>query len=1352
MNGAAMSQLSTELSANEGWAFSAFGGNTSPERNPDPIWTEDGVTLLATGGKLASGDEGLSYYFQELPSDLNFELRATAVVKSFNSNSGISTPNQKSFGLMLKDSVGDHRNSSTHTSSYLAVGALDTVMKGFYKQGTQAKFDPYPNNTLPGANEEYELIIKKSGDTYLVGSNGESDTITIEGLFTEQLYAGVYVARDAEVSFQNLEISIDERQVNELRVNASAMKTTYLVGEALDLDGLEVTAVLSSGEEILLQPDDYLVTGFDSSTAGTTNLTIHYNGATVPLELTIKDLQLTSMEIKYYPAKTTYFIGDTFHEDGMEVLGIYDDGAREESLSPEQYRVVIDGVQGEKVTFEEGGTKTVSVVSTLFPEVATDFDITVKDAVLEGLEVRNLPEKILYYLGEELDLDGINVYANYEDGSSVRLMKNEFTVSELDTSLPGIQEVTLSHKNKTIAFNVKIKEKELLGIQLTSYPKTTYFIGETFEPSGMEISKAYDNGDLEPMPDRDYTLDTSGYNSETAGERQVEIIPNDSNLSSIFLPITVREDKNYEWKSIRFGQSTSDEKNYLREKEDGNVELIALEGGGKVTGDHDGIIFYYTEVDAEEDNFRLSANIKVLDFAKNPHDGQESFGIMARDAIGQARNSAVFASNIAAIGGFSGGTREEIGTQGFIRTGVESPDGAGSQGIQKAMLQKERPGAGNTHPAKDYELVLEKTNSGYLMKLNDEKETLYYQPEILQVQDSKIYVGFYAARLATIEMSDIDFTVTASKTDAPKVEAPQERFAPELAVVSLDKVSKTDYTLRLKANVDGTATIKQGLTNLTQDEEVLNGQVFDVHTDIEANANTNFSISFLPDDTEYLTSYEKIIRNFTVTMKTFGEGGDIHVSTEGKSSNSGTLKSPIDLDTAIDFVKEGQKIIVAEGHYVRSGKVEIKKYNDGTAQAKKYLEAAPGTRPVIDFDKRTEGVVLSGDHWHIKGLDFKRSAGNTKGFTVGGNHNIVENSRFYEHGDTGLQISRTDGSDNKEDWPSHNLILNSTSFDNRDPSENNADGFAAKLTVGLGNIFRGCIAHNNIDDGWDLYTKAGTGAIGAVLIEDSIAYNNGFLTDGTVGAGDQNGFKLGGEGIHVPHVIKNSLAFGNGSYGFTSNSNPGVIAINNKAFNNGNANLNFTTYSHIQSDFTVEGFYSYQKDYDYTVRDQYPSRLAAFNNYLFDGQVSKNSVGIELKEGSFKSIEPKFPYQRDEEGNIIWGDFMELSLVDSEVTVTPKVLNTKGLKDQPHGKEPVVTVRITMAEEREVEMVNPDTIFLNQKVKPQEATTDKNHYIMKFSRNELADLLERGPNIPITITGALTTGKMIQGTTEITVK
>lgn len=56
---------------------------------------------------------------------------------------------------------------------------------------------------------------------------------------------------------------------------------------------------------------------------------------------------------------------------------------------------------------------------------------------------------------------------------------------------------------------------------------------------------------------------------------------------------------------------------------------------------------------------------------------------------------------------------------------------------------------------------------------------------------------------------------------------------------------------------------------------------------------------------------------------------------------------------------------------------------------------------------------------------------------------------------------------------------------------------AAKLTIGEGNTFDGCIAYNNADDGWDLFAKVETGSIGAVTIQNCVAYGNGYLEDGT---------------------------------------------------------------------------------------------------------------------------------------------------------------------------------------------------------------------------------------------------------------
>lgn len=1225
------------------WAFSAFGPGTVPATNPEPIVQDPNTVIMSTyGGKIASGEEGLSFYYKELPVDTNFELQAKATVNLFNSRSSVSTPNQKSFGLMLRDTVGTNGDDSKTISNYAAVGALDQVMKGFYKKTSQIKLPAFSGINAPAAGEAYDLSIKKSGNTYLLSIGEQTQIVTLDDTFTETIFAGIYVARDAEVTFSELDIKVETKSVSSLIADTSGMtKTSYLVGEPLDLTGLAVKAVFSDNSEAVLSSADYIVTGFDSTKAGENTIKINYNGASATIPLQIIPLTVTSLSVKYEPAKTVYYPGDTFDPEGLVVVADYNDHYLITELDRSLYSLSIGGqpvTDTSPHVFTDSGPYEINITFTETPSMAAAFNVEVIDAALSKLEIRHEPKQTVYYIGDSIQLEGLAVYAHYSDGTQIRLTKDEYTVSPLNTSVPGDKEITVTHKASTATFHVKVQIKELTGIEVTGYPATTFFIGDNFNSDHLIVSKVYDNLDREVLSD--FILDSSRFDNQKSGVYDIGIIPEDTSIQPITYSVTVKEKLEPVWRSIQFGQSTSAANNKMLLQEDGTVELIALEGGGKVTEDHDGITFYYTELDASEDNFMLSADISVSAFAKTPYDGQESFGIMARDAIGTPGNSSVFASNIAAIGGYSGGTKSAIGTQLFVRSGILKSDGTGSKGIQTIMLRNERPAPGNTAPAAPYRLTLSKTNSGFTGQLNNDQEAIIFEPDILNVQDSKMYVGFYAARLATINIRNIQLTVTSAATDSPKVESPAAPVAPSLSILSLSKTSTPEYQMIVRPNVNGTVTVKQGSKIIAQDIEAKADKRLAVPAVLADQGDTNFSVTFVPEDTQYLTSYDKIVHNFTVTLSSYGEGEHIYVSPAGTSAGEGTADLPLDLDTAIEYIRPGQHIIVLDGHYVRNSPLVIQRYNDGTAAAKKYLEAAPGARPVIDFDKKTEGVLLSGNYWHVKGIDFTRSAPNTKGFTVGGNYNIVENSRFYANGDTGLQISRTDGTAQElAEWPSYNLILNSTSFDNRDPADNNADGFAAKLTSGIGNIFRGCLAHNNIDDGWDLYTKAGSGAIGPVLIENSAAFNNGYLTDGTVGAGDKNGFKLGGEGINVPHTIRNSIAFGNGAYGFTSNSNPGVIAINNIGFNNTRGNMSFTTYDQITADFRIDGFVSYQTGS--IGKDQYPAALAADNNFMYDGTASVNKSGKQLTDANFASLNPVNSYTRDAEGNIIWGDFLK---------------------------------------------------------------------------------------------------------------
>ncbi len=1243
-------------------------GNSIDTANNEVVVDEatGNITIKSLGnkGKVSGTIDGIAFHYVELPATQDFEISVKAKVKSFTNNP------QVSFGLMVRDAIGENGVANTGTDSpasskMLGVGGLESVVENFVRK-TQG--GDYRNNAkyifsnqLPKANNTYDLTIRKSGDYYEFTVDGKSYVDKYDNLFQDKMYVGIYAARATEVEYSDLSLEkIDT--VGSLNIK-SLPKLEYFLNQPLDLSGLVVSA---DGQ--VVSNDELMVYGFDGTQLGTQTITLAYAGAKTSFDITVSQLTCTALEPIVTPAKTTYYLGDTFDSSGLRVKATFNTGEVRE-LTKEEYIL-------SQPNMEQSGRQTVTITykdndnAIGAPDSGTSFDIEVLADILTGVEITKEPIKTVYYLGEELDNRGMVVKAVYGD-IKVLLDAKEYTIdaTHFDTLTAGDKSITISYKGQTATLPLEVKEKTAIGIEVTQLPKTTYTVGEALDVDALEVSTVYDSGEKQVLTSSGYQLDTSTFNSQKAGVYTMTITPNNTELSPITFDVSVREAQQYEWNFTYFGQSVSTAKNYIEYKKDENGELVldsngqpivrivALEGGGKVTNSYqDGITYYYTELDNAKDNFELSADIKVEAFAKPTPDNQEGFGIMARDAIGTMGDSSIFCSNIAAVGGYRGNTKM------FMRAGVTASDASGAATGRQVedVLDETRPTSSNTYPAKTYRLTLRKTNSGYEGELNNGSKVVksfHYEPDAMGIQDDKLYVGFYAARLATIEVSNVNFKVTDAATDAPKVEKPQEAIAPSMNIVSLTSSALEDYDLKVTSNANGTVTIKQGETIIARDKEVKAGEVLVQNTKLTEGTTTPFTVTFTPDTAQNLTGYDKIIKTHFVTYKNYQVNGpSIYVSPTGTASGDGSKTNPIDVQTAIDFARPGQTIVMLEGTYKPTSPIVISPDNKGTAQSLKALIAEPGKKVIIDGSNVKLGAYdatlnVDSDYWHVYGLEVTNSP--MTGIRVGGNHNTVELCTTVANKNTGLQISRYVGAGGYDEWPSYNMILNCTSYDNKDDSENNADGFAAKLTVGDGNVFKGCIAHNNIDDAWDLYSKAATGPIGAVLLEDCIAYDTGRLTNGYEGKGDGNGFKLGGEGIAVKHTIKNSISFNNNTNGFDSNSNPAVISENCVSYDNGGKNFSWGVYTNVTPQFKATGNVSYRSTPGQ--KDTFPTELASVDNFYYDGTKSANSKGVVLTDANFKSlVAPENGYERDAQGNIIFGDFLSfISPANPQPPVTP---------------------------------------------------------------------------------------------------
>jgi len=383
--------------------------------------------------------------------------------------------------------------------------------------------------------------------------------------------------------------------------------------------------------------------------------------------------------------------------------------------------------------------------------------------------------------------------------------------------------------------------------------------------------------------------------------------------------------------------------------------------------------------------------------------------------------------------------------------------------------------------------------------------------------------------------------------------------------------------------------------------------------------------------------------------------GEFYIAPNGSNGNGGTIGSPWGtFDFAIDQIGPGDTLFVRGGTFNLNDRLRIDDDQGGVSGSPVNIWAFPGESPILDFNNMTSswgsssgrGIQIDdGANWlHLKGLTIQNARDN--GIWSGANNSTFEQIVTRWNGDSGLQLSGS---------ASNNLILNSDSYENYDPSNNgeNADGFALKFeNLGPGNLVRGSRAWGNSDDGWDMWEST----TGGVLVEDSWAFDNGKLIpqffdkdaqeDGDLSAGnfrgDGNGFKLGQDG--GPHVLNRVLVWENEVRGIDVNGNGFGVTVNNSTVFNSGRNWQFdeesfeTMNQHVlRNNISFAG--SSSDDFDSGVED-------TFNTWN----------GIPVSAADFLSLDDSIARgPRQPDGSLPVSDFLRLAedsnLIDAGVDV-----------------------------------------------------------------------------------------------------
>jgi len=164
--------------------------------------------------------------------------------------------------------------------------------------------------------------------------------------------------------------------------------------------------------------------------------------------------ELSSISVTHLPTKTDYFVGDSFEPGGLEVTALYSDNTS----------AVIYDYDLSEPDMNSAGPKTITVT---YQGMTADFGITVSVVTLSTISVAKSPDKTVYYIGDTFDSDGLEVNANYSNGSSSAI--TGYDLSDPDMSGTGIKTITVTFEDKITSFTIRVRSDEEGDLEIIIY-------------------------------------------------------------------------------------------------------------------------------------------------------------------------------------------------------------------------------------------------------------------------------------------------------------------------------------------------------------------------------------------------------------------------------------------------------------------------------------------------------------------------------------------------------------------------------------------------------------------------------------------------------------------------------------------------------------------------------------------------------------------------------------------------------------------------------------------------------------------------------------------------------------------
>ena len=294
-------------------------------------------------------------------------------------------------------------------------------------------------------------------------------------------------------------------------------KDEYKIGESLSLVGGSITEKMASGANgSTISLTNSMVSGFDSTTPGTKNLTVTYvkDGKTYTKTFQVAVINTINHIEVIAPTKTDYKYGENLNLSGGSVKIYMEDGTIKTVPLTSQmvtgYSKTTPGQQMLKVTYTSDDDK----------KYEGYFKVTVGEDYIKDTKFV-APTKKEYRIGDTIDLTGgsiTEVYASGKLGNKYELTNS--MISGFDSTTPGTKQITVTFNNKTYQYSVTVKDRTL-GISIKTLPnKLEYKKGENLDLTGATLNVVKESGTQVIKITADMV---SGYDKNKAGIQVIKV-------------------------------------------------------------------------------------------------------------------------------------------------------------------------------------------------------------------------------------------------------------------------------------------------------------------------------------------------------------------------------------------------------------------------------------------------------------------------------------------------------------------------------------------------------------------------------------------------------------------------------------------------------------------------------------------------------------------------------------------------------------------------------------------------------------------------------------------------------------